>query len=84
MTSDPKPKARSNCYYRTKILLHIRTTGQWFPEGVIVDLSDVSDQGIRECLQMGYIETADPSEDEPIYNTPLGTVVKRTPCPCGR
>jgi len=67
--------------------LAIRATGEWIPgtpEGVLADLSDVSDVMLRRLLETHRIETADPSEAQPVINEPRGDVVKRRPCPCGK
>jgi len=77
----PKPKARANCTYRIHHPLCIRATGQWIPAGVIADLSDVEDVSLRSLLKRKMIETADPSDEEPLFNQAVGTA-KRAPCPC--
>ena len=85
MSSDPSlAKIRKSCFYRVFIPLAIRATGQWIPAGVIADLSDVGDEMLRLLLQRGSIETADPSQEEPVFNEPRGDVVERRPCPCGK
>lgn len=83
MADEPK-KMREGCTFRTNDALVIQATGQWIPKGVIADLSDCSDASIRSLLQRGLIETADPSEDEPVFNTPIGNVAERKPCPCNK
>jgi hypothetical protein len=66
-------------------LLLINATGQYIPPGVIADLSDVSVASLRSLLQRHMIETADPSEAEPLYNPPPeGKRRPRRPCPCGK
>ena len=76
-------KMRKSCYYRTRTPLAIRASGQWIPAGVIADLSDCEDAFLTWALQNGAIETADPSEDEPLYNQATGAV-DRPPCPCNK
>ena len=78
-----KSKTRTSCTYRVLYPLCMVDTGEWFPVGAIVDLSDLEDVRIQHMLKMHYIETADPSEDEPVFNTPQGNKVARRPCPCG-
>lgn len=77
----PKSKARMGCTYRVHHPLCIRATGAWIPAGVIADLSDVGDVSLRSLLKRKMIETADPSEEEPLFNQAVGTG-KRAPCPC--
>ena len=78
----PKQKKRANCLYRVLTPLCTIASGQWIPADVIADLSDVDDKMIRWLLENHGIETADPAEGEPVFNTPTGAV-DRTPCPCG-
>ena len=72
-------KIRKVCTYRVNTALVIRG-GPWIPAGVIADLGDCSDAFLRWALQNGAIETADPSDAEPLYNVATG-VVERRPCP---
>ena len=72
---------KGGCFYRVLYPLCVHNTGQWFPKGVIADLSDLEDVQIAYLLKAGFIETADPTAEEPVFNTPLGNV-RRTPCPC--
>jgi hypothetical protein len=74
-------KTREGCTYRTHWPLCIHSTGQWIPAGVIADLSDCGDASLRQLLRLKAIETADPTDEEPLYNQTVGTV-KRKPCPC--
>jgi hypothetical protein len=83
-STEAKSKARGSCTYRVLYPLCLVDTGQWFPAGAIVDLSDLEDARIQHMLRARYIETADPTAEQPVFNEPLGNVVKRTPCPCGR
>ena len=82
-STEAKSKSRSSCTYRVLYPLCLVDTGQWLPAGVIVDLSDMEDVRIQCLLKAHYIETADPTEDQPVFNKPLG-MVKREPCPCGK
>jgi hypothetical protein len=83
-TSKSESKARKgSCIYRVLYPLCISTTGQWIPAGVIADLSDVHDLSLRYLLEHKMIETADPTEEQPVFNEPVGAV-KRKPCPCGK
>ena len=75
-------KIRKVCTYRVNTALCIRATGQWIPAGVIADLGDVEDAMLRWLLKGGGIETADPSDAEPLFNQAVGAV-KRRSCPCG-
>ncbi len=86
MSEEPKPKQKIRkgpCTYRVNSAICIRATGQWIPEGVIADLGDCEDVFLTWALQTGLIETAEPSESEPLFNTAEGKV-KRPPCPCGQ
>ena len=74
-------KIRKVCTYRVNTALCIRATGQWIPAGVIADLGDVEDAMLRWLLKSGGIETADPSDAEPLFNVAEGKVTRR-PCPC--
>lgn len=79
-----EPKARrGGCTFRVNTPLAIRATGQWIPAGVIADLSDCGDAFLAWALRGGAIETADPSEDHPLYNEAIGAV-ERPPCPCNK
>lgn len=80
---EAKSKARSSCTYRVLYPLCLVDTGQWLPAGAIVDLSDLEDVRIQYLLKARYIETADPTEDQPVFNTPQDKVARR-PCPCGK
>lgn len=73
-------KIRKVCTYRVIGALCIRSTGQWIPAGVIADLSDIEDIMLRWLLDNGGIETADPSDAEPLFNISEGKVNRR-PCP---
>ena len=83
-TKEPEQKIRTACIYRVFTNLCIQKTGQWIKasqkEPAIADLSDCEDASLRWLLDNGAIETAD---GEPV-NIPLGDVVKRKPCPCGK
>lgn len=81
--TEAKSKSRSSCTYRVLYPLCLVDTGQWLPVGAIVDLSDLEDVRIQHMLKMRYIETADPSQEQPVFNTPLGKQ-ERKPCPCGK
>ena len=74
-------KIRKECYYRVLTPLAIRASGQWIPAGVVADLGDCEDEFLRWALKNGAIETADPSQEEPLYNEAMGAV-ERPPCPC--
>jgi len=76
-------KARKGCTYRVHRALCIHSTGQWIPAGVIADLSDCGDASLRQLVRLNAIETADPTDEEPLYNQAVGAV-KRKPCPCGK
>jgi hypothetical protein len=83
-TSKSESKARKgSCIYRVLYPLCVSNTGQWLPEGVIADLSDMTDAQIQYLLKAHLIETADPTEEQPVFNEPVGAV-KRKPCPCGK
>lgn len=88
MSSGPsQEKIREDCVYRVFVPLCISATGQWIPgtpDGVLADLSDVSDVMLRRLLETHRIETADPTGGQQIINEPVGNVVKRRPCPCGK
>ena len=88
MSSDPSPKTRKGgCIYRVFVNLAIRSTGEWIPGeqpgGIIADLSGVSDVILRRLLETKRIETADPTAEQPVFNTPP-EAGKRKPCPCGK
>ena len=74
---------KGNCTYRINGALCIRASGAWIPAGVIADLSDCEDAVITWALRGGLIETADPTDEEPLFNQAVGAV-KRKPCPCGK
>ncbi len=76
-------KIRTDCYYRVNTPLCIQATGQWIPAGVIADLSDCKDASLRSLLRKGAIETADPSDAEPLFNKAVGAVTRK-PCPCNK
>ena len=76
-------KIRKVCTYRVNSALAITASGQWIPAGVIADLGDCDDGFLRWALKNGTIETADPSDADPLYNVATGAV-KRRPCPCGK
>ena len=73
-------KIRKVCTYRVNTPLCIRATGAWIPAGVIADLGDIEDVMLRWLLTNGGIETADPSDAEPLFNVAEGKVTRR-PCP---
>lgn len=77
----PKPKSKAGCTFRIHHALCLRTTGQWIPAGVVADLSDCGDKFLRWALENRLIETADPSDEEPLFSQIVGAV-KRKPCPC--
>ena len=86
-TETPKIR-KGGCIYRVFVELAIRSTGEWIPGGrtpggVIADLSGVSDAMLRRLLETHRIETADPTADQPVFNTPP-EAARREPCPCGR
>ena len=79
--SQKKPqKIRKICTYRVNSPLTLTATGQYIPAGVIADLGDCDDGFLHWALKNGTIETADPSDAEPLYNVATGKV-KRRPCP---
>jgi hypothetical protein len=71
------------CTYRVNTALVIRASGEWIPAGVIADLSDCQDVFLTWALKNGAIETADPTDEEPLYNSATGAV-ERPPCPCNK
>ena len=79
--TETEAKIRKECYYRVNTPLCIRATGQWIPAGVIADLADCADAFLQWALRTGTIETADPTDEEPLYNQATGAV-DRPPCPC--
>lgn len=81
--SQTEPKIRKSCTYRIHSALCIRASGAWIPAGVIADLSDSEDAFILWALRNKLIETADPTDEEPLFNVATGAV-KRKPCPCGK
>ena len=76
-------KIRKECYYRVLTPLAIRASGLWIPAGVVADLGDCADAFLKWALENGVIETADPSQGEPLFNRAIGAV-DRPPCPCNK
>jgi hypothetical protein len=70
---------KGSCTYRVHSPICIRASGAWIPAGVIADLSDCSDAFLGWALKGGMIETADPSDAEPLFNMATGAV-ERPPC----
>ena len=79
--TEPQKIRKGPCYYRVNSALAIHQ-GPWIPAGVIADLSMCSDAFLQWALKGGMIETADPTDEEPLFNVATGAV-KRRPCPCG-
>jgi hypothetical protein len=74
---------KGGCTFRINTPLAIRASGQWIPAGVIADLSDCQDEFLTWALKNGAIETAEPTEAEPLYNEAT-RAVDRPPCPCNK